>query len=1412
MKNRKKMKKIIAIIIAAIILAVSLPLVSFAETEMQEVIETVNEDSQDAQEVIETVNEDLKEDTETAGRDNQDTQGNPETVDEDSTEVPEEEPTVESEDENPEVYDDMDAPEELMTMMTMNLMASAPEAGLPEEYSSWEIEGKEEAYDTLYEAVNAASDGDTIQAVDEGKLVYIHSDREEELEKVSEDSYKIKPIDIKKNDLTIDFNGCTASDKPIVKKTVSADYMFSLAAGRSCIVINGTIDSERFEYTYYYGIFSGENACNYSIKNMTFLGEDCPCLAAGRGSSPYFNVNLISCNYHYDEEEAANKYGYLVQDGAYVTAYDCQLKFSSPMYYRESRTVFRNCDIKTHVPGSSGYSSRDDKDVIYYDSNVLMDGIGTYPSTVEYGPGEYVVSSDEIDQYIDVRKYSFSKTTGAGRTDYTVKLKQEVFSLTTELPSGESYTSYYDSLETAFNNPFPGDDTCIVLNDDITVYDNVEPTGLAGVRRDALSIDLNGYDIIDLCEDSTFNLDSDFDFTVYDSDYYDMNRKCSIDKSGSEGTGSFVRLNGANVNLSNISLIAGKKTDGIFDSKHSTSVVVLDNTDIFFPDDSISELKMIYDQDGIAGQTEYFEMMGEDSVYKGFSAFTQYPGTYFYATVYGGKFYTDFMAASSYNAERIKLAEGCVSTKCTDETGEYIQINGITTAYAVYDSNGKLIQEAATLKEAVEVVPDNGTVKLLTNVNKANDSTVTKTLNTVRPMTLDLNNHTLDMIIDQTKGAYEAVTINAGADLSIINGELTTGYHYRTGYYPSRVYFVRAGSTGTSRLLIKNVRLGFDTNYYSGPSYVTKSGNFKSMLFSSVDFSGFMYIEQGTWSLPENRISRYVDISFTDDPSFKVRNLFDNLENYGSGLRGTDYNAVIYSGDYSNLRDGLISSRSGEFYHRENLRILGGKFRNGEIGNYDLDSDYAIEMKDNSEVVISQGYTPSVSIVLSNGNIIDIAAKRNNPEQFIYNEYKNMLSTGDTLKFTDVNTESLDISMDFTSDTVFAGRYTVDLNGHGVSSTSGSIISAYGNGITVKLTDSADGNEKFLSGNGNMLQSGAGAKLILKDLRISLSGGNAVYATNSEANVDNVVFSGDGTCILTSGDSLVTVGGLKTEFKTAEAVLFDGSENSVKIEGGVYPRMLNDGENKVAFFDEGCGIIQKFNPVIGYYHEFDRNGGFINPTKEYTIDDDSQPVINDLPQQSQQSSGSTKKGSGGGGGSGSGGGGGSGSGGGGGGESSGGPGGEAADKALLAAAPAAQGTSSPNWFASADGTWKIKNSAGQVVTNAWVCDDVVAANGQNVWYMVGPTGAMVTAGLVRDFSGKLYALETDKNSPYYGMMRYKNGYYNCNGQQVYLEFSQAHDGTFGTVINPEGIAALQAIYGITDFSVSNTQSVHTATF
>ena len=146
-----------------------------------------------------------------------------------------------------------------------------------------------------------------------------------------------------------------------------------------------------------------------------------------------------------------------------------------------------------------------------------------------------------------------------------------------------------------------------------------------------------------------------------------------------------------------------------------------------------------------------------------------------------------------------------------------------------------------------------------------------------------------------------------------------------------------------------------------------------------------------------------------------------------------------------------------------------------------------------------------------------------------------------------------------------------------------------------------------------------------------------------------------------------------------------------------------------------------------------------------------------------------------------------------------------------AAAKQAAGTYSPNWTTDAGGNWIIKNGKGEIVKNAWLCDDVITANGQNVWYLLNTDGTMVTAGLVQDNTGSFYSLETEHNG-YFGMLRYKNGTYNCGGQQVYLEFSQKHDGTFGAIINADGLAKLQAIYGITRFGVDNSNCVYTKSF
>ena len=138
-------------------------------------------------------------------------------------------------------------------------------------------------------------------------------------------------------------------------------------------------------------------------------------------------------------------------------------------------------------------------------------------------------------------------------------------------------------------------------------------------------------------------------------------------------------------------------------------------------------------------------------------------------------------------------------------------------------------------------------------------------------------------------------------------------------------------------------------------------------------------------------------------------------------------------------------------------------------------------------------------------------------------------------------------------------------------------------------------------------------------------------------------------------------------------------------------------------------------------------------------------------------------------------------------------------------------TFSPNWYTDELGVWRIKNSAGQVVTNAWLCDDAVAANGQNVWYLLRHDGAMIAAGLVQDATGNFYSLETNHDG-YFGMLSYTDGYYNCNGQQVYLKFSHEHNGTFGAVINADGIEKLKAIYGVTKYGIGNDNAVYTKTF
>lgn len=134
-------------------------------------------------------------------------------------------------------------------------------------------------------------------------------------------------------------------------------------------------------------------------------------------------------------------------------------------------------------------------------------------------------------------------------------------------------------------------------------------------------------------------------------------------------------------------------------------------------------------------------------------------------------------------------------------------------------------------------------------------------------------------------------------------------------------------------------------------------------------------------------------------------------------------------------------------------------------------------------------------------------------------------------------------------------------------------------------------------------------------------------------------------------------------------------------------------------------------------------------------------------------------------------------------------------------------TFSEFWFQDSQGNWKVRDNNGNTITNAWLCDDAVESNGQNIWYLIDATGNMVSAGLVQDQTGNIYSLETSHNG-YYGMLRYKSGAYDG----VYLDLESSHGGSFAKIKNQEGVTGLQGIYGLTQVNIDNSNCVYTSSF
>lgn len=137
----------------------------------------------------------------------------------------------------------------------------------------------------------------------------------------------------------------------------------------------------------------------------------------------------------------------------------------------------------------------------------------------------------------------------------------------------------------------------------------------------------------------------------------------------------------------------------------------------------------------------------------------------------------------------------------------------------------------------------------------------------------------------------------------------------------------------------------------------------------------------------------------------------------------------------------------------------------------------------------------------------------------------------------------------------------------------------------------------------------------------------------------------------------------------------------------------------------------------------------------------------------------------------------------------------------------ADATFSEYWFQDGSGNWKVRDSDGNVVKSAWLCDDAVASNGKDIWYLLDENGLMISAGLVQDKTGNYYSLETEHNG-YYGMLRYKTGTYGG----IYLDLESSHSGSFAKVKNTDGVNQLKNRYTLKNFNIDNSNCVYTSDF
>lgn len=138
---------------------------------------------------------------------------------------------------------------------------------------------------------------------------------------------------------------------------------------------------------------------------------------------------------------------------------------------------------------------------------------------------------------------------------------------------------------------------------------------------------------------------------------------------------------------------------------------------------------------------------------------------------------------------------------------------------------------------------------------------------------------------------------------------------------------------------------------------------------------------------------------------------------------------------------------------------------------------------------------------------------------------------------------------------------------------------------------------------------------------------------------------------------------------------------------------------------------------------------------------------------------------------------------------------------------AAEATFSEYWKQDTAGNWHVYDNNGNMIKNAWLCDDAVQSNGENVWYLLDENGSMITNALVQDLTGNYYSLETS-HTGYFGMLRYQSGTY----EGITLDLESNHGGSFAKIMNTDGIKALETKCGLRAVSISNLNCIYTSSF